>query len=141
MDSFILVLRVVLSLGAVLTVLWLAQKYARRRLKVGGPEQLVSVVARQGIGQKAAVVLVDADGKRFLLGVTEQSVSILHTGDAPEPAPVDEESAVAFSRKLEEASGVKVPAASGAAGPLAGSILAPSTWKQALAVLIPGPKA
>ncbi|EMY34111.1 flagellar biosynthesis protein FliO, partial [Arthrobacter crystallopoietes BAB-32] len=134
MDSFILVLRVVLSLGAVLTVLWLAQKYARRRLKVGGSEQLVSVVARQGIGQKAAVVLVDADGKRFLLGVTEQSVSILHTADAPEVEETDEEGAAAFSRKLAEASGEKASAAGAAAagapaaGPLAGSILAPSTW-------------
>ena len=43
--------------------------------------------ARRGIGQKASVVVVDTGGKRFLLGVTEHSVNVLHTDDAPVPDP------------------------------------------------------
>ena len=78
MDTLFLALRVAVSLAAVLGLLW----YVQRRLTKGSVGQrsagLVSVVGRQGIGQKASVVVVDVDGIRFVLGVTEQSVTVLH---------------------------------------------------------------
>jgi flagellar protein FliO/FliZ len=48
----------------------------------------VTVVGRQGVGPKASVVVVDVDGNRFVLGVTERQVSVLHTSDRPQDADV-----------------------------------------------------
>ena len=44
---------------------------------------------RQSVGQKASVVVVDTDGKRFLLGVTEHGINVLHTSDVPQPVTRD----------------------------------------------------
>lgn len=153
MDVLILALRVLLSLGAVVAVVWYVQRRVtriQRGSKAGDP---VKVIARRGVGQKAAVVIVEASGKRFTLGVTEQTVNVLHTEDAPEPAPVtepQEASADAFARAM--AGAAEAPASTGARrrelqgrrvaasrppaeSPLAGSILSPGTWKQAADVI------
>jgi flagellar protein FliO/FliZ len=78
-DTFLVALRVTLSLAVVLGLLW----YVQRRVTRGGAAKrnasLVTVVGRQGIGQKASVVVVDIEGTRFVLGVTEQSVNVLHS--------------------------------------------------------------
>ncbi|WP_076261898.1 flagellar biosynthetic protein FliO [Intrasporangium flavum] len=84
MEPLVLGLRVLVSLGAVFGLMWLLH----RRLRAGAPglrAKVLSVVARQTVGPKASVVLVDTDGKRFLLGVTEHGISVLHTADVPEP--------------------------------------------------------
>lgn len=83
MDTIILALRVMLSLAVVLGLLWVLQRRITRNARANGKAELVNVVTRQGISPKASVVVVDMNGKRFLLGVTEQSVNVLHTGDAP----------------------------------------------------------
>ncbi len=88
MDTVILAARVVVSLVAVFGLMWLVQ----RKLRTGGAAtraKALSVVARQSVGQKASVVLVDTGGQRLLLGVTEHGIAVLHTGEAPEPEPVD----------------------------------------------------
>lgn len=85
MDSLILGLRVIVALGAVLGLMWYLQRrlgkakgHGRRRANT-----TLSVVSRQTVGQKASVVVVDAGDKRFLLGVTEHSINVLHAGDIP----------------------------------------------------------
>ena len=80
MDTVVVGLRVVLSLGVVLALLWVLQK----RLVKGGragtrATSQVSVVARQGVGAKASVVVVDVEGERLVLGVTESRVSQLRS--------------------------------------------------------------
>lgn len=91
MDALILGLRVFVALGAVLGLMW----YLQRRLGKGTgrrrADRALTVVSRQSVGQKASVVVVDAAGRRFLLGVTEHAVNVLHTGDIPADA---EEAAV-----------------------------------------------
>ena len=132
MDTLLLALRVVLSLAAVLGVIW----YVQRRVSKGNRSRqgrTITVVGRQGVGAKASVAVIDVDGKRFLLGVTEHSVNILHTSDTPE-APAE-----AFSRALTE-EGVDVKAVEvrpPSASPLAGSILSADTWRRAFASLKP----
>ena len=84
MDTVVVGLRVVLSLGVVLALLWVPQK----RLVKGGragtrATSQVSVVARQGVGAKASVVVVDVEGERLVLGVTESSVTVLAAADRP----------------------------------------------------------
>lgn len=103
MDLLITGARVALALAAVLGLL----VFLQRRITRGGKRERrtgpLEVVTRKGIGSKASVVLLDLDGTRFLLGVTEHSVSVLHSipGDGatapvpaapaaavPQPAPV-----------------------------------------------------
>ncbi len=152
MDTLLLALRVVLSLGAVVAVLWLVQRRVTRSTRGRGPADPLKVVARRGLGQKASVVVVDTGGQRFLLGVTEHAVNVLHTSEAP----AEEVGADAFAsllvhahvgdaRRLETDAQRTGPTAApqrfrerqrGSA--MEGSILSASTWRQAAAVIRKG---
>lgn len=105
MDSIFLALRVVVSIGVVIGAIWFVQ----RRMGRGGRTKSVngakskakpiSMVARQAVGAKASVAVVEFDGKRFLLGVTEHGVSVLNTADAVVEPAAD----AAFADALTEA--------------------------------------
>ena len=150
MDAFLLVLRVGLSLTVVMVLLWMAQK---RFAKNGrqGEETAVEVVGRQNVGQKASVVVVESAGQRFLLGVTEHSINVLHTSDAPLPEPeIASDPSVAdsaFDAVLKQAGERALRRDAGAAlrrrttrgnGALHGTIFARSTWTQAGAAVRKG---
>ncbi|NVM96220.1 flagellar biosynthetic protein FliO [Arthrobacter wenxiniae] len=144
MDTLLLVLRVGLSLGVVVVLLWMVQKRWSKGSRAGAEADL-AVVSRRSVGQKASVVVVDADGRRFLLGVTEHSINVLH--DAPAPIPVDEP---AFDESMRAAG--MGPRGMDDAGSralrarhhrprqeaLSGSILSPKTWQQAGAAVRKG---
>jgi len=147
MDAFLLVLRVGLSLSVVLVLLWMAQK----RLSKGGNQgekSVVEIVGRRNVGPKASVVVVESGGQRFLLGVTDQSINLLHSSDAPPPPPeVDEAVDRAFHEVLKaagEPSMRRDPAArrlrntTPGTGPMHGTIFARSTWVQAGAAVRKG---
>lgn len=102
MEALFVALRVLLSLAVVLGLLWWLQRRLSRGTKTPA-QNPVSVVTRQTISPKASVVVVDVDGNRLVLGVTEHSVSVLHTGAAPLPAVVVEPSAALAPEALEEA--------------------------------------
>lgn len=86
MDALILGLRVAVALGAVLGLIWLLQRRLGKGTGRRRADAALSVVSRQSVGQRASVVVVDAGGRRFLLGVTDHAVNVLHTGDIPEEA-------------------------------------------------------
>lgn len=88
MDAVVLGLRVLLSLTVVLGLLWYLHRKISRFNRTGNKADPVTIVTRQGISPKASVVMIEADGKRFLLGVTDQSVNVLHTSAAPGLAAV-----------------------------------------------------
>jgi flagellar protein FliO/FliZ len=135
MDTLFVALRVALSLAAVLGLIW----YVQRRISRGGKarrDKPIAIVGRQGVGSKASVAVVDVDGKRFLLGVTDHAVTVLHTSDAP-VAPVPAET---FSRVLaDETAGSElatpVAARPVTPSPLGGSLLSADTWRRAFASL------
>lgn len=109
MDSLILGLRVLVALGAVLGLMWFLQRRLGKGTGRRRADRALTVVSRQPVGQKASVVVVDTAGQRFLLGVTEHSVNVLHTGDIPvEPeearVPEARRSLGDFARILAEAS-------------------------------------
>lgn len=144
METLFVALRVLLSLGAVLALLWLLQRrFARGGVGSAAKARAANsptVVGRQSVGSKANVVVVEHDGRRFLLGVTEHGVNVLHSAEI-EPVPgLDPD---LFARELAEAEPADVAlvtqsavqAATVAASPLAGSILSGETWKQAAAVV------
>lgn len=88
MENLLVALRVILSLAAVVGLLWVVQRRITKGPKAQRAAALVTVVARQGIAQKASVVVLDVDGQRYLLGVTEHSVTVLNTTELP-PKPVE----------------------------------------------------
>jgi flagellar protein FliO/FliZ len=133
-DTLVLAARVALSLAVVLGVLWFLQRRLSRSARGKRATSVVTVVTRQGISPKASVVVVDVEGSRYLLGVTEQSITLLSSGDAPAapaalvavPAAVptlaaapaaENTSAGAFAQALQaegELAVVPAPAAEGA---------------------------
>ena len=142
MESVFLALRVLLSLAVVLGLLWLVQRRLTRRSRAAGSANLVTVVARQGISQKAAVVVVDALGTRYVLGVTEHAVSVIGTEAVPVPVPAAEAFAASLGDatigKAELALITSTSAHRLPAGKLGGSILSPAIWKQTAMALRQG---
>ena len=125
----------------------------------------VNVVTKQSIGAKASVVVMDVDGQRFLLGVTEQSVTVLNTSATPGVEPAREITAApaqapviptvpavasrpsggaAFARVLSDLQAEPADVAQPSpiaylpepqSGALDGSILSAATWKRTAAAL------
>jgi flagellar protein FliO/FliZ len=152
-DSAVLALRVLVSLGVVLGLLWWLQRRLIRGHASTGPEAPIRVLSRQVISPKASVVVLETGGQRFLLGVTESTVNVLHTSEAPEEEAPD----AAFATSLDSASHHDAqPAGKGpdgglprrrdtrrggpaqGASMLSGSILSPDTWRQSAAFLLRG---
>ena len=144
MDVAALLLRVVLSLGAVLGLVWLLARAARR--SGGGrvaPATRFSVIGRQSLGRNAGVAVVRVGQRALVLGVTEQSVRLLAETDLTEvlePVEAPERRTELDLSVPELAAPLTVPAAAvpavpSARSPLEGSALSPQTWSRALDAL------
>jgi len=129
-------LRVAVSLGVVLALMWVLHRRATKggfgaaAKGRGRRSAAVEVVGRQGIGGKASVVVVDVEGERLVLGVSEQSVSLLRSSPtpAPEPATPLPMRPRGSARRPDR---TVVPTAQ----QLQGSVLSADTWRQAAAAL------
>lgn len=139
MDAFLLVVRVGLALTVVLVLLWMAQKRFSQGPRQGS-QPAVEVLTRRAVGQKASVVVVESAGQRFLLGVTEHSINVIHTSEAPLPGPeADPATDTAFEEVLKAAGEPSLRRPGSArrlrqppqGGTLHGTIFARSTWIQA----------
>jgi flagellar protein FliO/FliZ len=122
MSSFVLVLRVAVSLTVVLGLLAVAARAAGRRglgTVPGRTTAKVEVVARQGLGRNTSVVIVRAADRALVLGVTESTVSLLAEAD---PSVLD--------LRPEEVQ-PDAPGMARSGGPLA----RPSAWKDTLELL------
>ena len=112
-----LTLRVLLSLAAVLCLLWLAARVLRGPL-AGRGGGVLDVLARQQLGRNVSVAVVRVADRALVLGVSEHGVNLLTETDLPpaEGPAVD-----------------AVPDGSGGprAGTLDGSVLSPKVWRQA----------
>ena len=85
MDDLLLALRVIVSLGVVVGLLWVVQRRLSRgrRPAQGTP---VRLIGRQGVAGKSSVVVIEVEGERLVLGVTEQGMTVLARHDvAAEP--------------------------------------------------------
>jgi flagellar protein FliO/FliZ len=160
-DTLFVALRVIVSLAVVVGLLWMVQRRVTKGSKRVRANKLVTVVTRQGIAQKASVVVVDMGGQRFLLGVTEHSVTVLDASEVPveEVVPVPEalEGATTKESTPSSASGTgsfeaalttakKNPLPTNFTGfdpktgqprrgALDGSIISPATWRRAASAL------
>lgn len=146
MDTFWLVLRVVVSLAVVLGLIW---ALARVRKRVGPTgSDVVTVMSKIPVTKKGSVLLVKAGGETLLLGATDTQISLLASVELPqeEEEAKEERTPVDVQSLMEQIQPGHAPAAiaaspasigrasnrsvSGNDGPLAGSILSPSTWRQ-----------
>jgi flagellar protein FliO/FliZ len=158
-DTLFVALRVIVSLGVVVGLLWMVQRRVTKGSKRVRANKLVNVVTRQGIAQKASVVVVDMGGQRFLLGVTEHSVTVLSSADVPEEAVATVPEAVPVAAALEAPSAASASGFAAALttakknpvptnftsfdpktgqprrGALDGSIVSPATWRRAASAL------
>lgn len=82
-------IRIVLTLAGVIGMIFLAGWFSRRMQVRPGQGRRLRVVEAIGVGAKDRVLLVDADGKRLLLGVGQGGVRTLHVYD--KDVPIDEE--------------------------------------------------
>jgi flagellar protein FliO/FliZ len=80
-DTVFLALRVIVSLAVVLGVLWYLQKKLSKRGVGKAAGKAITLIGRQAVGPKASVAVVEIDGRRLVLGVTEHAVTVLHSVD------------------------------------------------------------
>ncbi|HEU0256428.1 MAG TPA: flagellar biosynthetic protein FliO [Microbacteriaceae bacterium] len=90
MDTLLLALRVLVALGAVVALLWVLQRRSLRWAAKHHSGTTIEVAGKRSLGSKASVVVVDVDGTRFTLGVTEHSVNVLHSSRVPAQAEAGE---------------------------------------------------
>ncbi|GAA4362387.1 FliO/MopB family protein [Paeniglutamicibacter cryotolerans] len=112
MDTFFLLLRVLVSLAAVLGLLFYLRKRLLPRFASAATGE-VRIIERHGVGPKSSVVLLESGSKRYLLGVGEASVNVLDSYDAPEvqepELPVSTGTGPRFALSLLKASGPAAP--------------------------------
>jgi flagellar protein FliO/FliZ len=122
-----LTVRIVISLLVVFGLLWGLAKLARRPLAGRGRGPL-HVVARQQLTRGSAVAVVKVADRMLVLGVTDAGVTLLADAD---PELFDEQPA-------DHRTTLSLPdAGPHPAGGLAGSVLSPRTWGQAIAFFRP----
>lgn len=81
-------LRVVLSLAGIIALIMLAGWLSRRVQARSRPDgRRLRCVESMALGARERVLLVDADGKRLLLGVGARGVHTLHVYDGQAPSP------------------------------------------------------
>lgn len=141
-ETLLVGVRVVVSLAIVLLLLW----YLARRLGAGPTTARrvpVTVLGRQSLNRHAGVTVVEVGGRTLLLGVSDNGVSLLTELDTP-PVALEGEPDGGGPRTLPaprtraEARARRTGATAddrGSAGALAGSVVAPGTWRTTWDVL------
>ncbi|WP_413451425.1 flagellar biosynthetic protein FliO [Georgenia phoenicis] len=126
-DTLELALRVALSLGLVLALLW----FLARRLGAGNGTTRrlpITVLGRQGLGRRTGITVVDVAGRTLVLGVSDTEVRLLTELESA-PFVLPEEGEVTAEPESV------VPAPVPPASPLGGSVLSPTTWRTSWEVL------
>jgi flagellar protein FliO/FliZ len=128
-----LTIRLVVSLAIVVGLLLLLARFGARRFQ-GRSGAFVQVLHRQPLSRTAGVAVVTVGARVLVLGTTEHQVSVLTELDpeeleielVEEPAVVD---AGAGRHPIDAA---ELTNSIEPRDPLAGSVLSPQTWRQAL---------
>jgi flagellar protein FliO/FliZ len=163
-DTVFLALRVIVSLAVVLAVLWYLQKKLSKRGIGKAAGKAITLIGRQAVGPKASVAVVEIEGRRLVLGVTEHTVTVLHSieGHRAERPVHPFEVSLAEAQPIVYPDNVRpitapIPIRAVVTTPvdvvpadqqlrprrhrqqptskMAGSILSPETWRQASAAL------
>jgi flagellar protein FliO/FliZ len=137
---FELTLRIVFSLLVVLGLMWGLARLARAPMR-GRRGGMVTVLGRQQLSKGAAVAVVRVVDKALVVGVTDGQVTLLGEADLTAVEAYQEPTVRREAVSIDEltATASRPPQAFGALstrdGALAGSVLSPRTWSQALRFL------
>lgn len=131
-SGLVLALRTVVSLAVVLALLvfflrWLERQSSRTRSNRGEATVRLSVLTRLSLGRGSSVQVVRVGTQVLVLGVTEQSVSVLTDLG---PADFEHEDAVARTRESDSERGGSRGAAVGKQGAAVDSLLAALARRQ-----------
>jgi len=118
-----LTIRLVVSLAIVVGLLLLLARFGARKFR-GNSGALVHVVHRQALSRTSSVSVVTVGSRVLVLGTTEQQISVLTELD---PDELELELDLPDLDPVEEEPPLN--------GPLAGSVLSPQTWRQALSAM------
>ncbi|MFZ1984869.1 MAG: flagellar biosynthetic protein FliO [Desulfatitalea sp.] len=80
-------LKMVLSLSAILLVLWAAQRWLRRALPagaVGGRRRWIKVLGSHSMGMKKSIAMVQVPGAILVLGIGSDQIQLLTRIDDPD---------------------------------------------------------
>lgn len=131
-------LRVAVALAAVLGLIWfLGRKLTARGAALS--RNRIRTIARQGMGPRQSLQVLDFDETRYVLGVGDHGVTLLDSYPVPEEEKPQEEPSedagndAGFAEHLTVAQGLP-PAQH------RGSIFSPGTWRQAAAAIRRGPQ-
>ena len=126
----LMALRTALSLIVVLAIVFAASRLLGRSSGHGG-RGVLDVLARQPLGRTASVAVVRVADRAYVLGVTEDNITLLDDTDlaamteiiaAARPAP----------RRPRLADQKAAVSADPGSSPLQGSILSPAAWRQGI---------
>lgn len=79
-------IKMVLSLGVVLLIVWVLFRFAKNKLPVGqvaGNQKNIKLLESQYVGLKKSVVMVEVPGEILVLGLGADSLSLLTKIDDP----------------------------------------------------------
>jgi len=119
-----LTIRLVCSLALVVGLLLLITRVGGRRLRGSG--ELVRVLHRQPLSRTTSVTVVTVGSRVLVLGGTEQQITLLAELDADELDELAGLDAFVAEQPVAAATTSSTP------GALAGSLLSPDTWRQAV---------
>lgn len=142
METATLIGRLLISLAAVLGLMWVIARRVKRPTR-GRTAGLIDVLGRRQLSRTASVAVVRILDQALIIGVTDGQVTLIGETDLaaaeatieapaatrPRPAPVDLTTKIGpDGRILLE----KRPPSARRPSALAGSALSPSTWRQAV---------
>ena len=128
-----LVLRLVFSLAVVVGLLLLLARVAGRRFQ-GRTGAAIQVVHRQPLSRGSGVAVVTVGDRVLVLGTTEHQVSLLTELEPDELDLTLEHVAAAEEPRVRAVPTHRDASRLTKDGRLAGSVLSPETWRQALRV-------
>jgi flagellar protein FliO/FliZ len=135
-DTLFTALRVAVSLALIIGLIWFVQRRSAKWSRARSSKRPISVIGRQSLGGKSRVVIVEADGTHFVLGVTDSSVVVLKSRrldtfadalaaeDTVEPGPMEEADPAEAPSPVPALSPVPAPS-------FAQAITSPETWRRA----------
>lgn len=126
-----LAVRLVGSLALVVGLLLLIARFANRRFKAP-TGAAIQVVQRQALGRGQGVAVVSVGTRVLVLGTTEQQITLLAE---VEPDEVGLDLTPAEPVVGEDGEPLDVPSPASPSSALAGSVLSPQTWKDAMAAV------
>ncbi len=125
-----LVLRLVVSLGIVLALMWLAARLVRGST-AGRALGVVELLARQPVGRGSSVAVLRVADRALVVGVTDTQVTLIGETDLATIEAAREQAEAAAALRGTGTSAADRPG-TGAGGPLVGSVLSPGTWRRAI---------